>query len=447
MAFNSKDEYPFDNLESVNQGDCRFCPFSVGTPTTVLNIQHLQIHYKQNHPVSLNNPGQIPATNTLVQQISPNQTKVIGVYDFEQCMQYDCFFSRDERKEAKPKTKNGPPEIVKNPNFRLLQVESHAQIWDRELTAQQIKENSVFLCLKHNNGNFEKMKELIWNYGLMYAFLDVNIKIPKIRLHSVPHKLSVAISARRLCPTTIYTSWAQIPTAADQKTITQALTETNQQLRLELQKERDKNSLFQQLNQFGKIVFNRDTGIPKYICHNCNNDSDKEVEDQPITTKYNNANYQDDTTADLHNNDTQSNDEEITTTDLHTNDTQSNDEEITTTDLHNNDTESNDEEITTTDLQNNGTILDQTLTTIDLTHKGQVTKNEIKELVYTTKLKPQPIFNVINDEQIDQIIDYTFLAKRSKIDLNIRKIVKCPKCTNTFTTPQSKNRHLKTIHR
>ena len=413
MAFNSKDEYPFDNLESVNQGDCRFCPFSVGTPTTVLNIQHLQIHYKQNHPVSLNNPGQIPATNTLVQQISPNQTKVIGVYDFEQCMQYDCFFSRDERKEAKPKTKNGPPEIVKNPNFRLLQVESHAQIWDRELTAQQIKENSVFLCLKHNNGNFEKMKELIWNYGLMYAFLDVNIKIPKIRLHSVPHKLSVAISARRLCPTTIYTSWAQIPTAAHQKTITQALTETNQQLRLELQKERDKNSLFQQLNQFGKIVFNRDTGIPKYICHNCNNDSDTEVEDQPITTKYNNTNYQDDTTADLHNNDTQSNDEEITTTDLH----------------------------------NNDTILDRTLTTIDLTHKGQVTKNEIKELVYATKLKPQPIFNVINEEQIDPIIDYTFLAKRSKIDLNIRKIVKCPKCTNTFTTPQSKNRHLKTIHR
>ena len=82
----------------------------------------------------------------------------------------------------------------------MLQTKSHALTWDRELTAQQIVDNKLYLCLSHNKGNIEKMKQLISNYGLMYSFLEVNIKIPKIRLQSVPTKLAMAISARRLCP-------------------------------------------------------------------------------------------------------------------------------------------------------------------------------------------------------------------------------------------------------
>ena len=165
------EEFCFGKLKIINMGTCRYCDFLVGIPTTVQHIQQLQLHYKTHHPVSYYNPGLIPSTNTVLQQVKPGEHKVIGVFDYKKCIQHDCYALRKEAGEVKPKIKNGPHGIVANPQLRILQIEAHAPTWAADVTKEQIFENDLFLCVSHNCGNTQKMHELffcVWHYVRFY---------------------------------------------------------------------------------------------------------------------------------------------------------------------------------------------------------------------------------------------------------------------------------------
>ena len=45
-------EYPFDYLLSINDGKCRYCDFNGGTMKTNPDVNRLQNHYMEEHPVT-----------------------------------------------------------------------------------------------------------------------------------------------------------------------------------------------------------------------------------------------------------------------------------------------------------------------------------------------------------------------------------------------------------
>ena len=66
-------QFPLQNLKSINDGLCRYCPFKV-TAKSENDIKELQNHYLTNHPVR-EVKGNIPAKSTLKQRRNSDSGK------------------------------------------------------------------------------------------------------------------------------------------------------------------------------------------------------------------------------------------------------------------------------------------------------------------------------------------------------------------------------------
>ena len=213
-------EYPFDYLLSINDGKCRYCDFNGGTIKTNPDVNRLQNHYMEEHPVTQHE-------GHWTQKISDQEgEKTIAIFGLDTCNQDDCGSMRKERKHY-----NSNSNQPFTPKMKICLVKTHATFYPNELNEQDTVDYQIFVCIDHFNGTVEQMTDLYLNYGIMYMF-RMGMDHPRMRYVGLPTALRNSIAARRICPkfTTINTTCGNLPTAAERVTVYVTLTARIRQL-------------------------------------------------------------------------------------------------------------------------------------------------------------------------------------------------------------------------
>ena len=187
-------EFPMDNLDIINNGNCRLCPF-VQEPSYINDVKVLQTHYETSHKVKLIQHANNPEMSTVIQEensLDPN-TKfvIIGIYEVGKCIQQDCWYAKKDKKSLKANN-------LQVPALKVLQTGKNLKFWkaDHGLKEDDFKVHPSFACIFHalksdkasraGGNETTLLQRLFYTYGQMYSF-DLELRASNKLKLSVLH--------------------------------------------------------------------------------------------------------------------------------------------------------------------------------------------------------------------------------------------------------------------